>query len=184
MTAILQKWNKLHEQISPLCTLIVKNAWYFEIFIRFFSPAFSAKARTQPYRSGIKLLRPFPFMCCLHSKWLLRGSYNFFSLVILHFLCKSMKSTYQNAPQKEARYWRRFCFHSDLSSSNNYTKHTQVCPYLPSTCMGDNITMTTEQGDTRQARKIAVDTQVLPLRGSWLAQIIFAQVCCLLWEFE
>lgn len=50
--------------------------------------------------------------------------------------------------------------------------------YLPSTCKGDNITMTTEQGGTRQARKIAVDTQDFPLRGSRLTQII----CASLWS--
>lgn len=37
--------------------------------------------------------------------------------------------------------------------------------------------MTTEQGGTRQVRKIAVDTQDLPLRGSRLTQII----CASLW---
>lgn len=51
-------------------------------------------------------------------------------------------------------------------------------PYLPSTCKGDNITMTTEQGGTRQARKIAVDTRDFPLRGSRLTQII----CASLWS--
>lgn len=82
MTAPLQKWSELHKQISPSFTLIVKNACYFGIFIKFLSPAFSAKARTQPYQSGIKLLRPFPFMFCLHSKRLLRGSYSFFFLLL------------------------------------------------------------------------------------------------------
>lgn len=45
-------------------------------------------------------------------------------------------------------------------------------PYLNTAYKGENISMTTEQGGTRQARKIAVDTQDLPLRGSRLTQII------------
>lgn len=60
------------------------------------------------------------------------------------------------------------------------TKNTPgFVPYLGTACKGENISMTTEQGGTRQARKIAADTQDLPLRGSRLTQII----CASLWPF-
>lgn len=120
--------------------------------------------------------------CFQSDSW---GAATFFSsLLFITFYANPWKAHIKMPHKKKHAYWRRCCFHSDLSSSNNYTKHTRVRPYLPSTCMADNITMTTEQGDTRQARKIAVDTQVLPLRGSWLAQIILREFVVFLWEFE